>query len=239
MSDASNSSPGLYKLFIDTPIITRSLLLSVATVTLGSIFMNVSYSYLSLNWGLVIYRFEDSLTLETTIFKNRAADYAWFLTFCSGITLVLCYLNPAFLLVKSVIMAVIEIWTLYNSDKIVSLLGIVKMKAQYFPYVMLGIEFFSDGGRMPYAMIYGYGAARLYYYLTVEYPQHGGTRNFVQTPQFYYRIFGNTAQSEIEDSSYKVYAPTGKTLNTSKASAGYSSGMNSNSHFWGKGKKLS
>ncbi|OLY81896.1 hypothetical protein AYI68_g3994 [Smittium mucronatum] len=95
------------------------------------------------------------------------------------------------------------------------------------------------GGAIPYGMIYGAAASRLYYYLKVDYPAHGGRRQFIRTPQLYLRIFDQTDNNftpptPSSSSGFKSFSSS----SSSSVPVGSSSKPNGVSHFWGQGKKL-
>ncbi|OMJ11945.1 Derlin-1 [Smittium culicis] len=268
MAGTSFQDSELARWYKGVPIITRYLLSSIAIIsTVGNLHLINPFTFL-LSWPNVYSNFEiwrlvtgflfikfslnglfnffhlyrDSVDLEEEIFANQTADYAWFLTFCAIVMASISFFYPAYILSEGLLMSVIFLWCKYNEAKIINVMFGFKVEARYFPYFLMFLEFIIKGGYTPYAMIYGAIASRLYYYLKIDYPAHGGRRQFIRTPQLYLRIFpqSESRSNSLKDSSnpgFTAFAPKSYGLSSSSQKSSFSN-PNKGGHLWGQGKKL-
>ncbi|KAI8321158.1 DER1-domain-containing protein [Martensiomyces pterosporus] len=252
---AANRSGGasenhIVRWYTSLPICTRIVLTGLAIFTLGAGRL-ISPFLLPLYWPLVWGRFEiwrlataflweelkingllrifffyrDSLDLETQEFGGRTADYAWFLMVCMGLIASVSWITHTVVLTKGLQLAVVTLWSLHRAEQIVSFFMGFRFPAAYLPYVVMALDYVANHGATPYAMIYGWIAARVYYYLVVDLPARGGI-NYIPTPQFLYRIFGpvNT-----------IGAGPSATASTTGPQTYQRPG---GGHYWGSGRRL-
>ncbi|KAJ1964154.1 hypothetical protein GGI12_001610 [Dipsacomyces acuminosporus] len=256
-SGVASDNP-LFSWYNSLPVCTKALLTGMVAVTLvgGTRIMwpYYPYLYLTLNWSLVwkkfqvwrlattflwerlsingvlgiFYFYRDSLDLETREFGGRTADYAWFLLFCMGSMLSTSWLTSTWVLAHGLQLAVVTLWSLYRSEQIVSFFLGIRFPACYLPYAMMVFDFLANSGAIPYAMIHGWAAAHLYYYLAVDLPSQGGL-DYIQTPQFLYNFFGQVRRTGRFTSSPST------TTTTSGSSEYQAPGSG---HHWGSGRRL-
>ncbi|KAG0031472.1 hypothetical protein BGZ81_001183 [Podila clonocystis] len=140
------------------PIVTRTLLTATILISLGVAVHAISYYSMMLDFKAVLYRF------------HVAASYIG-----------LPYLF------QSLLLAVIYLWSMSNSDRIVSFMFGIQFKARYLPGVLMAYNYVVGGAMIPWAMIIGAASAHLYYFLDSQYPAMGGPR-LIPTPSLLYRI---------------------------------------------------
>ncbi|KAJ1642231.1 hypothetical protein LPJ64_005902 [Coemansia asiatica] len=236
-----------------TPI-TKLLLCSVLTCTLSVSLRIVPGHYMGLHWpgiwnGFQIWRlltgfltshvslneaimlaalYYYSTDLESQEFGGRTADYAWFVLFSMIAMGSVSWITNTTFLYHGVFMALLTLWCLHRQQLIVNFFMGIKMPAQYLPYATMLLWYLLKKGNLfsVLDMIYGFGAAHLYYYLSVDLPLQGSP-NYIPTPQLVYRFFGEPQ---------RVY--------DNAASTGAALGNNSNrhpggGHYWGtRGRTL-
>ncbi|KAJ2718408.1 hypothetical protein GGI07_005768 [Coemansia sp. Benny D115] len=240
--------------YTSQPPVTKLLLTSVVMCTLATSLNIVSGYYMPLYWPAIWKKFHVwrlvtgfvtthvslnelitmvmlyyySVDLERIEFGGRQADYAWFLIFCMGAMASVSWLTLTSQLYYGVYLAVITLWSQYRSEQIVNFFMGIKFPAKYLPYMTMGLTYVLNHGQLPsiYSMLYGFGAAHLYYYLSFDLPSHGGL-NYIPTPQLVYRMFGRPRRVNVRVSSAGADSTVSDTL---RRTAG--------GHFWGTGRSL-
>ncbi|KAJ1723689.1 hypothetical protein LPJ53_001970 [Coemansia erecta] len=199
------------------PPVTKQLLTCVVTCTLTVSMRMVPSHYMPLYWpwvwkGFQVWRlFTGFLTthvslneaimivalyyyssdLESQEFAGRTADYVWFILFSMISMASIAWITTTTLLYHGLFMSLLTMWSLHREQTIVNFFMGIKFPAQYLPYATMLLWFILKRGNLVaiLGMIYGFGAAHLYYYLVVDLPSQGGV-NYIPTPQLIYRIFG-------------------------------------------------
>ncbi|KAJ2777586.1 hypothetical protein H4R18_005076 [Coemansia javaensis] len=234
------------------PTCTRFLLGSTCTLSLACAFGLVYPGRLALYWPAVMGRFQvwrlvtsflfvlpginglihiimlfrHSHALETEEFARRTADYAWFLLFCGFLIAGVSWITATGMLSGGLLLALVTLWSLHRAEQTVSFLLGIRFPARYLPYAMIGLDFVLDGGVMPLASLYGWGAAQAYYYLSVDLPAQGGL-NYIPTPQLVYRLLGQARRTDPRTVSVG-YATSGQPIHQQPGGG----------HNWGSGRRL-
>jgi len=81
----------------------------------------------------------------------------------------------------TLIFMIVYIWSRFTPDQPVSLMGVVKLKAFYLPWVLLLMTKVMGGSPIP--DLIGILVGHLYYFLKVLYP-NGSSPDLLQTPKF-------------------------------------------------------
>ncbi|KAJ2712675.1 hypothetical protein H4R19_002635 [Coemansia spiralis] len=181
---------------------------------------------LGLNGAIhVIMLYRHSLALEKEEFAGRTADYAWFLVFTGLLMLSMSWITQTTLLSDGLLLALTTLWALHRANQIVSFFLGIRFPARYLPYALMGMDFVLSA-RVPYAMVYGWGAAQAYYYLSVDLPAQGGL-NYIPTPQLMYRLVGQAPRVGARGLSSGV-ATTSQPIHQRPGGG----------HNWGQGRRL-
>ncbi|KAJ1860514.1 hypothetical protein H4R99_002504 [Coemansia sp. RSA 1722] len=209
-------------------IITKTLFTSVVTCTLFVSLGVVPGYYMGLYWpsiwnGFQVWRLVTgfltthvslneaimlaalyfySTDLETQEFGGRTADYAWFIMFSMIAMASVAWITFTSFLYHGLFLALLTMWSLHRQQQIVNFFMGIKIPAQYLPYATITLWFLIKRGKV-YAildMVYGFGAAHLYYYLSVDLPSQGSP-NYIPTPQLVYRFFGQPQQVRANGAS--------------------------------------
>ncbi|PIA15442.1 DER1-domain-containing protein [Coemansia reversa NRRL 1564] len=184
-------------------------------------------SSLSINGLLhIIMLYQHSLALETEEFAGRTADYAWFLIFSMLSILSVSWITGSMVHSYGLLLAIVTLWALRRSEQTVKFFLGFKFPARYLPYALMGFDCLMNGGQIPFSMVYGWGAAQAYYYLSVELPAQGRL-NYIPTPQFVYRMFGMA--NRTGPGSART-ASSGRTTGSQRPGG--------DGHFWGSGRRM-
>ncbi|KAJ2056980.1 hypothetical protein GGI17_005892 [Coemansia sp. S146] len=250
-SDASQ----LASWYASVPVVTRALVTATITTTIAARLRVINPFTLGLYWPLIwnkfhiwrlltgffVHKFNVSLfniivmsimlyqytvDLERGEFAGRTADFAWFIVFCMGAMSAVTWLTQTMCLAEGVLIAVITLWSLHRQEQIVSFYFGFKFPARYLPYVTIAFEYVLDHGTIPFGMVYGWMAAHLYYYLSVDLPSQGGL-NYIPTPQLFYRYIGQVRRANAQTTSSG--SATTSNLYHQRPGGG---------HFWGTGRTM-
>ncbi|KZS97329.1 DER1-domain-containing protein [Sistotremastrum niveocremeum HHB9708] len=93
---------------------------------------------------MMLYR--NSNGLEEVQYLRRSYDYAWQLLIASGALLALNIPLNSYLHFRPLLMTLLYISSKLNPNAITSLFGLIAIPAQYFPFVMLAMDFVMGGG---------------------------------------------------------------------------------------------
>ncbi|KAJ2161740.1 hypothetical protein GGF46_001244 [Coemansia sp. RSA 552] len=207
-----------YHVLLDWPKVTKQF----QVWRLASSFLVTMLSINGLIHMIMLYR--HSLALETEEFAGRTADYAWFLLFCMLGMASVSWITRTVLLSDGLLLAMVTLWSLHRAEEQVKFLLGFKFPARYLPYVLMATDLLLHGGRFPYAMFFGWGAAQAYYYLSEDLPAQGGL-NYIPTPQLLYRFFGQVRRAD----------PRTTRVATVRNPVHQQPG---DGHFWGRGRTL-
>jgi Derlin-2/3 len=127
--------------------------------------------------------------LEEGSFRNKTADYAYFILLsCSALLVVSPLTNQAFL-GNALTYVLAYLWSRREPYVRMNFLGLFDFAAPYLPWVLLGFNFLLTGS-LPMGHMLGIAIGHLYYFLEdVWYEQHHGTR-WLKTPEWFKRMFG-------------------------------------------------
>ncbi|KAJ2337555.1 hypothetical protein GGI00_000158 [Coemansia sp. RSA 2681] len=175
---------------------------------------------------MFIMLYQYAVDLERGEFAGRTADFAWFITFCMGAMSSVAWLTQTMCLAEGVLVAVITLWSLHRQEQTVSFYLGFRFPARYLPYVTIAFEYVLDRGTIPFGMLYGWMAAHLYYYLSVDLPSRGGL-NYIPTPQLFYRYLGQPLRA----SAHTTSSGSATTSNMFHQRPG-------GGHFWGAGRTV-
>ncbi|KAG0235350.1 Derlin 1 [Actinomortierella wolfii] len=234
------------------PIVTRTLLTSTIVCTFATAFGLVQYPSLALSWNKILYSFHihrlftafsvSSISLqfvfdlyllytygselEETTFGGRTADYVWCIIFtCITSAIMATYLRYVFLF-QALLSTIVLLWSLSNSERIVSFMFGIRFKAKYLPWVMAIYTFIAIGAFIPWNMLIGIASGYIFYFLDTVYPANGGPR-LIPTPPILYSLF---PRQEVAGGRF---AGNGRTANTYRPSQPDQGG-----HRWGTGYRL-
>jgi len=93
------------------------------------------------------------------------------------------------LLMDPMVLSVLYVWCQLNKDQIVSFWFGTRFKAMYLPWVLFGFNMIIRGGG--FDMLLGILVGHMYFFLTFQYPQDFGGRQFLITPEILYKYFPN------------------------------------------------
>lgn len=82
---------------------------------------------------------------------------------------------------------------------------VVPMRVEIVPWAMLGLTVIMSGWEMAFVLFMGLVAAHLFEFLTQLYPQYGGGRNYIVTPNFVRRWFRAPVSQGIGRSYGRVF----------------------------------
>ncbi|KAJ2851922.1 hypothetical protein IWW36_000695 [Coemansia brasiliensis] len=187
-------------------------------------FLVTEFSLNGLIHLILLHRY--SLALEKEEFGGRTADYAWFLMVCMCSMVAASWLTQTVLLSDGLLLAVVTLWSLHRANQIVKFFFGITFPARYLPYVTMFFDLLRYRGVFPFASLYGWLSAQAYYYLSVDLPAQGGL-NYIPTPQFVYRLFGQVQRSDPRSTSAQM--ATLRNPISERPGGG---------HFWGQGRRL-
>ncbi|KAJ1645646.1 hypothetical protein IWQ61_010296 [Dispira simplex] len=144
----------------------------------------------SLQWVFHTYFLMHYLrNLEEGSFRNRTADFLWFLLL-STVTLLLCspFVTMPFL-ASPLSLVIIYVWSRRNPHLMMNFLGLFNFRAPYLPLVMLGLGYLSHN-HFPLASVAGVFIGHAYYFLEDIWPQHPAShqRRWLQTPALFQQL---------------------------------------------------
>ncbi|KAI9501985.1 hypothetical protein GGI25_005680 [Coemansia spiralis] len=175
----------------------------------------------------ILMLYQHSRDLEMQEFLGRSADYAWFLIFCVlNIYIAGRCVVDEYIYTDGLLICIITLWALHRQEQIVSFWFGFKFPARYFPYVLMAIEYLLVRKSAPYSMIYGWGAAQLYYYLSVDLPAQGRV-NYIPTPQLLYKLLGQSRRTSARSVSSGIATSSNPIHQTPGGG-----------HYWGAGRRL-
>ena len=130
------------------------------------------------------------MQLETSLFKDKPADYVFFLLLC-----VLGYnLSAPFLGLASfftcITFSILYLWSKFNADAQLSFFFGFKVQGVYFPFVLLAFNFITTGSYMN--GLVGIAVAHLYYFAMYRH----SNAPLLQTPKILLEYFPSATKSE-------------------------------------------
>ncbi|KAJ1742886.1 hypothetical protein LPJ79_003746 [Coemansia sp. RSA 1821] len=238
--------------FSSLPVCTRFLLEATGTLTLVSGLGLLPGYHLLLLWELVTKQFQIwrlvttflvtrlsingfihlvmlhrySLAVEKEEFGGRTADYVWFLMVCMISMLGMSWITQTMLLANGLLLAIATLWSLHRAEQTVRFVFGITFPARYLPYALMALNLLLNQGVFPFASFYGWLSAQAYYYLSVDLPARGGL-NYIPTPQFVYRIFGQVHRSDPRSTGIRMATLSNP---VSQRPGG--------GHSWGQGRRL-
>lgn len=163
---------------------------------------------------MLLYRY--SVSLETTIYEGRRADYVFFLLFCAVFLLASTAILPSVILGTGLLSSLLYLWSRKNPDLVLSFMFGLRFKAIYLPWVLCGFKLLQGGS--PLIELIGIVVGHLWYFVTDLYPLQSG-RQILKTPAILYNWFPSP------------YAPQQAQNNNPNAPAAAR-------HAWGQGHRL-
>ncbi|KAI9179874.1 hypothetical protein H9P43_005206 [Blastocladiella emersonii ATCC 22665] len=138
-----------------------------------------------------------SKMLEETSYRNRPADFLYFLLLASLASLLAAWSLPPYtlpILSAPVTSALTYVWARRNPWMYVSLLGIADFRAPYLPWVLLAFSAVMHG-RVPVGDLVGIAVGHVYWYLEDILPRMRDARGRVRgkvlvTPRFLQILLG-------------------------------------------------
>ncbi|KAI8618755.1 Der1-like family-domain-containing protein [Chytriomyces sp. MP71] len=147
----------------------------------------LQYGYLMLLYFLYNYSWQ----LETSPqFSGRKADYVFFILFSMVIILPLGVYMSQFVLLESLVLSMLYVWSMNNKETEVSFFFGLRFKAMYLPWVYCIFDFLTGAPFPPVPKLIGIFAGHIYYFLDTIYPENNNGARLLHTPGFLYQLFG-------------------------------------------------
>ncbi|KAJ1961714.1 hypothetical protein IWQ62_003771 [Dispira parvispora] len=144
-------------------------------------------------------------SLEEGSFRNRTADFLWFLLL-SAVALLFCspFVTMPFL-ASPLSLVIIYVWSRRNPHLMMNFLGLFTFRAPYLPLVMLGLGYLSHN-YFPLASVAGVVIGHAYYFLEDIWPQHPAShqRRWLQTPAPFERLVSRLLNDQPIDRGLPV-----------------------------------
>lgn len=180
---------------------------------------------LSLGFAMRMYMIAQyAVSLERSAFTgaNGTADFMTFLLTGAAVLTPLELVAPTFaqaFYADSLIFMCLYLWSRENPRARVSLMGIVRVGAFYFPWAMLGMTVIMGGDPVPDLL--GILAGHFYHFFVNVYPRRSGRRSFIQTPRFLIALADyvnsgtgtlNAASNAVRPPATRYFQGTGRRL---------------------------
>lgn len=156
-------------------------------VSCGFFFGKLGFPFLMSMFWLYSY----SLRLEQGHFERRTADFTWAIVVIWTVLLIIAYLMESMIIGQSLVMSVVYLWCSMNPETIVNFWFGMTFQAMYFPWVLTAFAVLTGGSGM--AEIVGILAGHVYFFLKIKYPRDFGGPEYLETPEFMYRIIPTEA----------------------------------------------
>ena len=159
---------------------------------------------------VMIAQYAVSLERQTFTGTTGTADFITFLLFGVGVLTPLEFVVPSLaqaFYADSLIFMCLYMWSRENPRARVSLMGVVRVGAFYFPWAMLLMTMLMGGDPMPDFL--GIIAGHAWYFATTLYPAHAGCRTLVPTPKFARALadYINSGSGAVHAASNAVQPP--------------------------------
>jgi len=183
---------------------------------------------------VMLYR--SSNTLESVWYSRRSADYAWQLTLaCTAILGLNIPLNT-YVHYRALLSCITYLGSRLNPDAMVSILGLLTVKAIYFPFALLAMDLIQAGPQAAMVSLTGVMVGHLWYIL--EWQERGPTRPgggrgavLGSAPGWLQRLLGR--ESEPAGGDARPYGSAFNPRGTTSANVSAAGG-----HSWGRGQRL-
>ncbi|KAI9193735.1 derlin-1 [Polychytrium aggregatum] len=235
------------------PIVTRFLFVSTITITLVCNIGLISPQYMIFRLPLVVYKlqvwrlftaffvnqlsfnflihlyflYQYSKNLETSLFSNRPADYAFFIAFSMATILILGWIVNSVSFSESLLLAIIYVWSQYFREMDVSFMFGVRFKAVFLPWAMVAMDYLMGYG-LNIGKVVGILVGHFYYFLEKVYPESNGQAKILQTPAIFERFLPSNQQGG--DGQGYTFTPPNRQNGPN--------GPNNGGHSWGPGRRL-
>lgn len=145
--------------------------------------------------SFLLYR--NSVALETESFAGKSADYAWTIICLMAAIIGTNYPLKSVIFCGPLMSALGFMWSQINPESLVSLFGLPPIKAAYFPFAMLALDFVRGGMPLMSQSLSGVIAGYVIHYLNNIYPSsNGGQRPwFMYPPSFLARLIHGAPQT--------------------------------------------
>ena len=203
------------RFFEQIPPITKWLVTTSFVLTLAGNFGIVNPSYLALVFSLTFKHFElwrlvttflfggqlgfpflvnmvflykHSRQLEEGLYKDRPADYLFFICFSAFVLLIVGFSLNFYFLALGLMMAVIYHWSRANETAVVTFWFGISFPGSYLPWALCIFTVLTGG--VPIIQLFGILAAHIFHFLTITYPSTArGAAPLISTPWFFHRLF--------------------------------------------------
>jgi len=181
---------------------------------------------------MMLYRGSDAL--ESIWYSRRSADYAWQLFLASTAILGLNIPLGTFVHYRALLTCITYLTSRLNPDAPVSILGLLTVKAMYFPAALLAMDLIQAGPQATIVSLTGVLVGHLWYMLEWQErgpSRPGGGRGAVlgRAPGWLARLLGREVEPATGDRR-----PYGSAFNPRGTTAASASG----GHSWGRGNVL-
>jgi len=183
---------------------------------------------------VMLYR--SSNTLESIWYSNRSVDYAWQLFLASTAILGLNIPLDTYVHYRALLSCLIYLSSRLDPNAMVSILGLVSVKAIYFPFVLLAFDVLQGGPQAAIIPLTGVMVGHLWYILEWQEggpTRPGGGRGAVlgSAPGWLQRLLGRASEPAAGDARPygRAFNPSGTTSANVSAAGG---------HAWGRGQRL-
>ncbi|KAI9343564.1 Der1-like family-domain-containing protein, partial [Obelidium mucronatum] len=172
-------------LFLDWSKVTKSF--EVWRLVTAFVWYPLNYSYLTLLYFLYNYSWQ----LETSSqFHGRKADYLFFVIFSMIVILPLSVYMSQLILLESLIVSMLYVWSMNNKEQEVSFFFGLRFKAMFLPWVYCIFDFLTGAPFPPIPKLIGIFAGHLYYFLDTVYPENNNGARLLTPPTFLYTLVG-------------------------------------------------
>lgn len=175
----------------------------------------------SFKWAIKLYIFYSyGKLLSETTFTGRPADEAFMyfilILSCNCIGWFMGEVVYYFMFTNSVI----YVWASCNPEVVANFYFGIKVKGAYLPWALAAWEFVIDGSPIGF---FGIVVGHIYFFLKYKWPVDFGGRDFLETPQFFKKMFPEFRQV------------AGRNVNFRRPTA---EGNDAGGHNWGAGHRL-
>lgn len=136
----------------------------------------------------MFFLYSKSRHLEEDAYRNKPAEYLFFLCFSGFILVLIGFALNLWFLFPALMFSVIYRWSREYETLESNYMGWFKFEGRYLPWVLCLFQLLT--GSMPILPLFGIIAGHIYHFLTVTYPAALGRNTpLISAPWFFYRLF--------------------------------------------------
>ncbi|KAI8453871.1 Der1-like family-domain-containing protein [Phakopsora pachyrhizi] len=184
--------------------------------------------------------YRNSIALESrSIHFGNPSDYAWNLICLMASILITNYPLKTMIFWGPLMSGLSYMWSQINPDSLVSFFGLPPFKAVYFPFAMLGLDFFRGGMELATQSFTGILSGYIVHYLTNIYPSNNQGRRpwFMYPPRLLISLLDGPRQSTGGARPSRGWGGQAPIRPTTEQNSNRQSTANTR-HTWGTGNRL-